>query len=142
MTIGNSTKKTTVMEEAGKTPVWNDILTFSEEGDWLKITAMDEDVGKDDNLGTGVLNIRSIYEHPNEPQACTFGMMQLPCRLFARIRWLECCISVFRIWLSQSDLQTFEFTYLGFGIQRRRNFGEHQQNRSVKSIYTFAKLFN
>lgn len=70
MTIGNTTLKTSVKHEAGKTPVWTDVLTFNEKGGTLKIVAMDDDVGADDNLGEGTFDISPAYNFVNKPGTC------------------------------------------------------------------------
>ncbi len=70
VTVGNETKKTSVMEEGGKTPVWPDVLIFADKGAQLKIVAMDKDVTYDDDLGIGTFDISPAYNFPNKPGTC------------------------------------------------------------------------
>ena len=67
VTIGNQTLKTTIREGAGKLPVWPDTMIFNEKGAILKVVAMDDDVGADDNLGSGSFDISPCYSAPNVP---------------------------------------------------------------------------
>lgn len=70
ISIGGQCKKTTVQNEAGKTPKWPDIVTFFENGNVLKIVVKDEDVGADDLVGEGSIDISGAYTHPNKPATC------------------------------------------------------------------------
>lgn len=71
ISIGGQAKKTTVQNGAGKTPKWPDIVTFFEKGNILKIVVKDEDVGSDDLVGEGSLDISLAFSNPNKPSTCT-----------------------------------------------------------------------
>lgn len=65
--VGGEAKKTTVQNGAGKTPKWPDILTYFDKGTVLKVVVKDDDVGADDVVGEGSLDISGAYTHPNQP---------------------------------------------------------------------------
>lgn len=67
MTIGTETQKTSIKGGAGKTPKWDEILTFSSKDATLRVVVKDDDVFKDDEIGSGVFNIAPAYNNPNKP---------------------------------------------------------------------------
>lgn len=71
ISIGGESKKTTVQNEAGKTPKWADIVTFYEKGNTLKVIVKDEDIGSDDLVGEGSMDISQAFLKPNQPNTRT-----------------------------------------------------------------------
>lgn len=61
LTLGNLTQKTTIKENAGKNPEWNEKFEFSSRsGDILTLVVLDkEDVGTDDEIGHAKLNVNA-----------------------------------------------------------------------------------
>ena len=91
VTIGNQTLKTTIREGAGKFPVWPDTMIFKEKGAILKVVAMDDDVGADDNLGSGSFDISPCYSAPNVPGKCKLWNLfsRYPTLQQGETRWLS-----------------------------------------------------
>jgi Ca2+-dependent lipid-binding protein len=61
--IGGHTKKTRTHKNGGKNPEWSDILEFDVKGDiCAELTVMDEDLGKDDHVGSGTYNLEKVFQ--------------------------------------------------------------------------------
>jgi Ca2+-dependent lipid-binding protein len=66
---GNEAFQTSICEDGGKTPVWNDVITFHfKEGEDLQIKCFDDDPNKDEMIGEGALAL-SQYKDMDAFQA-------------------------------------------------------------------------
>jgi Ca2+-dependent lipid-binding protein len=72
---GSETHKTSVKSGAGTNPVWNEVLQFGQKGDTLKIVVKDDDVFKDDEVGSGSFNIAPAYNNPGKPATSTIMLL-------------------------------------------------------------------
>ena len=64
--LGSQSQRTKTKNEAGKKPVWNEILRFSNTDNQLKAIVMDEDNVADDTVGEGDANIAQYRTSPTE----------------------------------------------------------------------------
>ena len=62
--VGSTIKKTKTHSDGGKTPSWTDALTLDITGteDSVTLTVYDEDIGKDDFVGSGVLMLSGLLK--------------------------------------------------------------------------------
>jgi Ca2+-dependent lipid-binding protein len=75
VTVASETQKTSVKSGAGLNPVWNEALQFTQKGDTLKIVVKDDDVFKDDEVGSGSFNIAPAYNNPGKPATSIIIML-------------------------------------------------------------------
>lgn len=62
--LNDQTSKTTYKSNAGKTPEWNETLSFrAKEGDSVLFTVFDADLFKQDLVGSGAFQIADIYNN-------------------------------------------------------------------------------
>ena len=61
--VGNQEYKTKTANDMGKNPTWNDTFTFKINGEQtLDFYLYDKDVGKDDYIGEGKINLSTLYQ--------------------------------------------------------------------------------
>ena len=64
ITLGGTKQKTSVSTDGGKTPTWNDTLTFKVNGEQsMSFLVMEYDnCSESEKLGEGVVNLNEVYQ--------------------------------------------------------------------------------
>ena len=66
--IGGQKFQTKPHNGAGKTPKWSETFTFNGNANELKVQVYDDDIGKDDYYGEGILNLNKWISNPGKTQ--------------------------------------------------------------------------
>jgi hypothetical protein len=64
ITIGQERQRTKTHQGGGKKPLWYDTLQFQSNGTIMKVEIFDEDVGRDDLIGEGSVNLNQLTNNP------------------------------------------------------------------------------
>ncbi len=68
-TIGNQHQQTSVAKRQGKTPKWNEALTFNMNGEQsINLTIYDKDTFKDSFIAECLIPVAAVYQHNSHSQ--------------------------------------------------------------------------
>ena len=63
--IGQEKQRTEKCSGGGKSPQWTTTLQFQTKDSLLRVQVWDDDIGKDDLIGEGTVNLNQLYSMPN-----------------------------------------------------------------------------
>ena len=66
--VGQEKQRTQKHSGGGKTPNWTTTLQFQSTDSLMRISVWDDDVGSDDLLGEGTVNLNQCYQNPNRTE--------------------------------------------------------------------------
>ena len=66
--IGQEKQRSEKHSGGGKNPRWNATLQFQSTDSLMRIQVFDDDIGKDDLMGEGTLNLNQCYQNPNRTE--------------------------------------------------------------------------
>lgn len=62
--VGGQKQRTRTCQGGGKNPNWSDTFQFNSTDPLLRLQVYDDDVGKDEFIGEGTLNLNQFYQNP------------------------------------------------------------------------------
>lgn len=74
--VGQEKQRSEKHSGGGKQPHWNSTLQFQSTDSILRVQVWDDDLGKDDLMGEGTVNLNQCYQNPNRTENCSLFLIQ------------------------------------------------------------------
>ena len=66
--VGQEKQRTQKHSGGGKSPQWTTTLQFNSHDSMCRVQVFDDDLGKDDLMGEGTINLNQCYQNPNRTE--------------------------------------------------------------------------